>query len=162
MTDPQSVMLGVYHEINERFAVMGDVGWQNWDAFGKVDVGVDSTTSPNLTANLNYQDTWHAAVGAQYKFSEAWVGTAGVAFDSSAVENADRTVTLPMGQAWRFGVGALWQASKTININAAYEFLWAGNMPVDQGTTPSLRGRVAGSYDDAWFSFFTLNLTWNF
>ena len=24
------------------------------------------------------------------------------------------------------------------------------------------RGRVAGSFDDSWFSFFDLNLTWKF
>jgi long-chain fatty acid transport protein len=162
LTDPQSVMLGVYHEVTDRLALMGDVGWQNWNAFGKVDVGVDPANPQNLTANLNYQDTWHAAFGAEYKFSNKWVGTAGVAFDSSAVDNANRTVTLPMGQAWRFGVGALWQASRSVNLNAAYEFLWSGDMPVDQGATPSLRGRVSGGYDDAWFSFFTLNLTWKF
>jgi hypothetical protein len=33
---------------------------------------------------------------------------------------------------------------------------------VDQGADLSLRGRVSGAYNDAWFSFVTLNLTWKF
>jgi len=162
MTVPQGAMLGVYHELTEKWSLMADVGWQDWSQFGQVEVGVQSATSPNLTANLDYQDTWHAAVGTQYKASEKWLLSGGFAYDSSAVSDADRTVTTPMGQAYRFGLGAQWQVSKAINLGAAYEFIWAGDMPVDQGSDASLRGRVAGGFDNTWFSFFALNLTWNF
>jgi long-chain fatty acid transport protein len=166
MTVPQSVMVGGYHELNAEWALMADFGWQNWSQFGEVQVGVDraSALSPaqTTTANFNYQDTWHIALGTQYRPCAKWQFTGGVAFDSSAVDNANRTVTLPMGQAWRFGLGAAWQLSEAVNINAAYEFMWAGSMAVDQGSSTSLRGRVAGSYTDSWFSFFTLNLTWRF
>ena len=31
-----------------------------------------------------------------------------------------------------------------------------------QGSATSTRGLVSGSYNDAWFSFATLNLTWVF
>lgn len=159
---PQGVMFGAYHEFSDKFAMMVDFGWANWEAFGKVDVGVQSGTSPDLTVNLKYQNTWHGAVGAIYKLSEKWNLTTGFAYDSSAVSDANRTVTLPMGEAWRIGLGASWQMSEKINVNAGYEFLWAGNMSVDQGTDLSLRGRVAGDFADSWFSFFTLNLTWKF
>jgi hypothetical protein len=65
-----------------------------------------------------------------------------------------------MGEAYRFGLGAQWRVSKAINLGAAYEFMWAGDMPVTQDSV--YRGRVSGSYEDAWFSFFTVNLTWQF
>ena len=67
MTVPQMVMVGVYHELNSKWAVMADVGWQDWSQFGKVDVGVDSANPSDFTANLKYEDTWHGAIGAQYK-----------------------------------------------------------------------------------------------
>jgi hypothetical protein len=35
-------------------------------------------------------------------------------------------------------------------------------MPVDQGEDSSLRGRVSGSYNDAWFTIANLNLTYRF
>jgi long-chain fatty acid transport protein len=78
------------------------------------------------------------------------------------VDSANRTVTLPMGQAWRFGLGAQYQISRSLNVGAACTFIWAGDMPVDQGTDLSLRGRVSGSYQDAWFTFANLNLTYRF
>lgn len=166
MTVPQSVMVGFYQDLSPKWAIMGDLGWQQWSQFGEVQVGVDTVTSGGsprvVTANFNYQDTWHGALGAQYRASDIWQFMAGVAFDSSAVDSANRTVTLPMGQAWRFGLGASYQLSRAIHVNAAYEFLWAGNMAVTQGSVASSRGLVSGSYNDSWFSFFTLNLTWKF
>jgi long-chain fatty acid transport protein len=164
VTVPQSVMAGFYQQLCEKWALMGDVGWQQWSQFGEVQVGVDNVrgTATTVTTSLNYQDTWHGALGAQFLASEKWQFTGGVAFDSSAVNSANRTVTLPMGQAWRFGLGASYQLSKAINVNAAYEFLWSGDMAVTQGTESSSRGRVSGSYNDSWFSFFTLNLTYKF
>ncbi len=160
MTVPQSVMLSVYHELNDQWALMANAGWQDWSQFGYVQAGFEGGNT--VTAKLDYQDTWHGAVGAQYRGLEEWVFSGGVAFDSSAVKNANRTVTLPMGQAWRFGLGAQYQLSESVNLWAAYEFVWGGNLPVDQGTEGSLRGRVAGTYEDTWQSFFNLNLTWKF
>ena len=160
MTVPQSVMLSGYHELNAKWAVMADVGWQNWNQFGKVDVGVNSANPTSLTTNLKYEDTWHGAVGAQFRLCEKWQFSAGFAYDSSAVKDADRTLSAPMGQAYRVGLGAQWQVSQKVNVGAAYEFLWGGDMPVTQDS--AYRGRVAGSFNDSWFSFFTLNASWKF
>jgi long-chain fatty acid transport protein len=160
LTVPQSVMLSVYQQINPCWALLANVGWQNWDQFGKVDIGVDSDAPTSFTTELQYKDTWHAALGAQYKLSDAWLFSAGFAYDSSAVDDENRTLALPMGEAWRIGLGAQWQVSSKINLAAAYEFLWGGDMPVDQDSV--YRGRVAGTYEDAWFSFFTVNMNWRF
>jgi len=163
MTVPQSVMLSLHQQLNEQWSVMADVGWQNWHQFGKVDVSIETgSANPVRTVNANYQDTWHGALGAQFKANEKWAFTGGVAYDSSAVDSANRTVTLPMGQAWRFGLGAIYAVNEKINVGLAYEFLWSGNMSVDQGSDTSMRGRVAGSFENSWFSFAALNLNWRF
>lgn len=157
---PQTVMGSVYHELNSKWALLGNVGWQNWDRFGYVEVGVDSANPTSLTTNLQYQDTWHAAVGAQYRVAENWMLSAGFAYDSSAVEDADRTVAMPMNETYRFGMGAQWQVSSAISLGASYAFAWVGDMPVTQDSL--YRGRLSGSYDDSRLSFFTANLTWKF
>ena len=157
VTVPQSVMLGIYQDLNEKWAVMADVGWQNWEKFGKVDVGYNGN---NLTTQLNYKDTWHGALGAKYKYSPKWAMTLGTAYDSSAVDDADRTVTLPMGEAYRFGYGIEWQVRESLIVNLGYEFMWCGDMPVNQ--SGPVRGNLNGGYDNAWFSFVTVNVTWKF
>lgn len=160
LTVPQSVMISGYHELNTKWALMANVGWQNWNQFGKVNVGVDSANPQSLTANANYQDTWHGALGAQYTASEKWLFSAGVAYDSSAVSDANRTISAPLGEAYRIGIGAQYQASKKVNVGLAYEFLWAGDMPLTQNS--AYRGNVSGGFNGSWFSFFTLNASWKF
>lgn len=160
MTVPQSAMVGVFHSLNDKWAVMADFGWQNWKEFGYVQAGVESGGATTL--NLNYQDTWHGSVGAQYRASEKWLFTGGVGFDSSAVDSENRTVTLPMGQMWRFGLGAQYQLSQSVNVGAAFTYGWGGDMSVEQGSDASLRGRVSGQYNDTWYTFANLNLTWKF
>jgi hypothetical protein len=49
-----------------------------------------------------------------------------------------------------------------VDLGAAYELAWSGNLPVTQGTTPSYRGEVSGSFNNAYFMFFSLNLNWHF
>jgi len=161
VTVPQSVMVSGYHELSAKWALLANVGWQNWAQFGKVDIGVNSATPSTLTADLDYRDTWHGALGTQFRPSENWVLSGGVAYDSSPVSDEDRTLSLPVGEAYRFGVGAQWQVSRAIHLGAACELLWAGDLPVTQDSS-AYQGLVSGGYNDTWFSFFTVNLTWQF
>lgn len=160
VTVPQSVMLSLYHDFNEQWAVMADVGWQDWSQFGYVQAGVDAIGV--TTVELNFKDTWHGAIGVQYRPTTAWEFTGGLAYDSSAVDDANRTVTLPVGEAWRFGAGAQYALDEQLTLGLAYTFLWAGDMPVNQGSPTSRRGLVTGSFEGASFSFINLNANYRF
>ena len=165
VTVPQSVMVGMYQDLNPKWALMADVGWQNWSKFGEVAVGVNNGSpsgSKDLTTQLHYDDTWHGALGMQYKYSEKWRFTGGFAYDTSAVSDKNRSVVLPMGEAYRFGIGSFCKVSKSVDLGAAYELVWQGDMPVTEGSSGSYRGEVSGTYNNAFFSFFSLNLNWHF
>jgi long-chain fatty acid transport protein len=161
ITVPQSVMLSGTHDVAPGWTVMADLGWQQWSQFGKVDVSVDSAAPVSLTADRNYLDTYHGAIGVRHAFSPAWSGTIGFAYDSSAVSDEHRTVDFAVGSTYRIGAGAQWKVSGSVELGAAYELMWCGNLPVDQYRGP-LSGRVSGSFDDTAFHFVALNLDWRF
>jgi len=48
------------------------------------------------------------AGGIQFKSVTAWTFTAGVRDDGSAVKDQYGSVPVPMGAAYRFGLGAQW------------------------------------------------------
>src|SRR5690606_25316456 len=73
MTVPQSIMFSAYHELTSNWVLMGNVGWQDWSEFGKVDITVATANPTSLTATREYQDTWHVAIGTQYRFHPEWV-----------------------------------------------------------------------------------------
>ena len=55
ITVPQGVMASFYQDLNDRWALLGNFGWQQWSQFGKVDVSVDRLNSVGITTNLRQQ-----------------------------------------------------------------------------------------------------------
>lgn len=158
MKMPQAVMFSFYHDVNDRFALMGNLGWQDWSEFGKVDVDI-SDTNVDLTTNLDYDDTWHAALGAQYRVSDPWLLTAGIAYDSAMIDEEDLGPALPVGESWRFALGGRYGWSKDLTLGAAYTLAWAGDLDMD--IERSVRaGRVSGTYENAAIHFVSLNAEW--
>jgi long-chain fatty acid transport protein len=163
LTVPQHVIVSVYHELTDRLALMGDFGWEDWSEFGKVDVSVNETQT-SLTTNIPYQDTYHVGAGAQYRVNADWLVNAGFAYDTSMVKDADRTLALPVGASYKFGLGAQWQATPKYNVGFNYELTWIGDLPVTQQAampaSPFSRGTVIGEYKSANMNFFAVNLKW--
>jgi len=163
MTVPQSVMVSSYHEFTDRWAMMLDFGWQDWSRFGKVDVGlVGNSANPNtmsLTTNLNYQDTYHVALGNRYRINPAWLINTGFAWDSSMTKSQNFSVALPVGQAYRFGLGAEWQASPKLNVAFSYELAYGGDLPVNQNRGP-LAGSLVGQFPSSYINFFQVSFIW--
>jgi long-chain fatty acid transport protein len=162
MTIPQAVMLSGYHQLTERWAVMGNIGWQEWSEFGKQDLTLRSTTSTTFTQDLGYDDTWHFALGAQYRFAERWLWSVGAAYDTSPVDDADQlTPDLPLDRQIRIGTGIQYDWNEDVTVGVAYEYLDAGEAEIDQAGGP-LQGPLKGEYDPNVIHFFAVNLIWKF
>jgi long-chain fatty acid transport protein len=164
MTIPQAVMFSVYHEITSSWAVMGNLGWQNWTKFGYTGVGVTSTATDatvNATLNANYDDTFHVAIGTHYRFLPKWRVTAGFAYDSSPAGDADRTVALPLDRQLRYSAGLIFDVSERITAGLAYTFIDAGSASVNQSRGP-LAGTVQGDYSSNYIHVIGLNFAMRF
>ena len=160
ITVPQHVILSGYHELSDRWAVMGDFGWENWSQFGKADVGVfGSQNSVSLTTNIDYNDTYHVGVGSQYRVNPEWLLNGGFAYDSSMVSAANRSIALPVGSTYKFGMGANWLKSPKVKLGFSYELAYIGDMSISQNRGP-LAGQLSGEYKDAMMHFFAFTLNW--
>jgi long-chain fatty acid transport protein len=164
---PQQAMASVFHQVNRRWAVMGSVGWQQWSQFGQVELGLSDTSNPtSLTTNLNLDDTWHFALGAQYQVSDPWLLSFGIAYDSAMQGTSNVSPLLPVGSQWRFGVGAQDQYSKTFTWGVAAEYMYSGSLDTNlQSTLPvelGGRGNLMGSYDSVYTLFFGIYGSWKF
>ena len=140
---------------------MGNLGWQNWSEFGQVGVSVDSTTSLSTTADANFQDTWHVALGTRYRVAPQWSVSAGVAYDSSPVTNSDRTIALALDRQYRYAVGALYDWRKDLTLGLAFEYMDAGSAAVDQQGGP-LRGDLKSDFESDNIYFLALSMNWKF
>jgi len=163
---PQQAMLSLFTQLDDRWALLGSVGWQQWSRFGQVQLGVNDVTNPtSVVTNLEFKDTWHVAVGAQYRLSEPWLLNFGIAYDSGFQDSSNVSPMLPANSAWRFGIGAERQVAKTAHWGIAAEYLYGGSLDTNvQSTLPVAlggRGNVVGSFDVATL-FLSAYFNWKF
>ncbi|HKN03142.1 MAG TPA: outer membrane protein transport protein [Buttiauxella sp.] len=151
---PQQIMLSLVHDIDKQWSVMGDLGWQDWSQFGAPQITAAGET---LDKTSRLKDTWHTAVGVQYRPTEEWRLNAGVAFDSTVYKDqSDAALTLPTGDEWRFATGAQYQLSQASNIGIAVEYL---HMQSSKIQSPAV---LAGNYDNPYLWFASVNYSYQF
>jgi long-chain fatty acid transport protein len=159
MKVPQTVTLGFFHALGDRWAIMGDAGWQNWAAFGAVEVGITTAVPRGITTAIAFTDTWHVGLGAQVQLSPAWLLNFGAAYDSSMTDNENRSLSLSLASQVRLGVGAQVAIDPHWALGFASELLWGGSPTVDVDRGP-LAGHVSGSYASTWILFLSFGFTW--
>ena len=166
VTVPQTLMLSGFHQLDEQWALLGSVGWQDWSTFGQVDIGVDSSNPISLTTDLPFQDTWHAAIGAQYQVNEPWRLNFGIAYDSDFQKGSFVSPVLPAGSVLRLGIGARQQVNESFHWGPSIEYGWTGDLDVNiESAAPVAiggRGDVVGTYKDSYGLFVAANFGWDF
>ena len=162
MTIPQALMLSGYHQLSPRWAIMGNIGWQDWSKFGKQELTLRSATSTTFLQDLEYDDTWHFALGSQYRFSDSWLWSVGFAYDTSPLDEFNnRTPDLPLDRQIRIGTGIQYDWNEDVTVGAAYEYADFGKAEISQTGGP-LQGPLKGEYDTNVIHFFAVNLIWKF
>jgi long-chain fatty acid transport protein len=164
MTVPQQVMFSVYHEVTPDWAVMGNVGWQNWTKFGYTGLSVSSNAGATVStvANAQYDDTFHVAVGTHYRFHPQWRVTAGFAYDSSPAGETDRTVAMPLDRGLRYSGGLIWDLSERVTLGLAYTFLDGGKATLTQSRPGNLSSTVSGEFSSNYYHMIALHFAMRF
>ncbi|WP_201208586.1 OmpP1/FadL family transporter [Klebsiella michiganensis] len=150
---PQQVMLSLVHDVNKYWSVMGDLGWQDWSQFGSPEITINGQSG---NRNNRLKDTWHTALGVQFRPDNRWRLNAGVAFDSTPYKTqSDVALTLPTGDEWRFATGAQYQMTSASNIGFAVEYLHMQSSQVNSAA-------FAGEYNKPWLWFASVNYSYQF
>jgi len=162
-TIPQWLMLSGYHQITDDLAIMANLGWQDWSQFGSVDVSlqVPDPLNGNLTTNLNMKNTWHGALGMQYRIAKPWLLSLGFAYDSSPMTEANRSPSLPLDRNWRGAAGIQYDWSKNLTLGFAYEYINLGSANINKSGGPVI-GTLIGDYGPNMINVVNLNLIYKF
>ncbi len=156
---PQSVMTSVFHQLNNKWSLLGSVGWDEWSEFGKVHVRVEGT---ELKAEVDegFRDVWHFGAGTEYRYSSKLTLTGGVSYDTSMASGSTRPILIPLGAMYRYGIGFQYRKREDLTLGGGFSFLYEGNLPVKPGSG-GLTGQVSGKYDNVSLSFLSFYARWH-
>jgi long-chain fatty acid transport protein len=160
VTIPAQLALGAYQALTDKLALAGTVNWQNWSKFGEPEIAVaDSNT---VTANLDYQDTYHAGLGVYYRVADPWLLMAGFGYDTSPTSSSSqRSPILPLGATFTYSAGVQYDWNKDFSIGMAYALIDAGSAKVNRSGGP-LKGDLEGEYDTNFIHAVNLNVVYRF
>ena len=161
MTMPQQVMASLMFQATDRLDLMANVGWQDWSEFGQNIVTVHTAGQNELTTSIDYDDTWHFAVGARYALTPQWRVSAGVAYDSSMADDDSRSPTRPVDRTWRYAGGVHYAWSEDLKLDLGYEYIDTGKAEIDVERGP-LAGRLQGDYDPNAIHVINLSIAYRF
>jgi long-chain fatty acid transport protein len=148
---PATVRGALVHDINEKWTIMGSVGWEQWSDYDE-----QSISGPNASRNIvrNWDDTWRVAVGAQYHYSDKLMLQAGFAYDSSPVDDEDRTADMPMDEQIRIAAGLEYKFRPNVTLGSNLTYLDMGDGKIEDED-------FTGSYDSNWLLVFGLYSKWH-
>ncbi|MEW6514791.1 MAG: outer membrane protein transport protein [Pseudomonadota bacterium] len=122
---PASVSIAVSQKLNDRWEMLGDIGWTDWSVVDIIQLK-SKATGGNLSAlSYNFKDTWRIGFGANYQYSDKVKVRFGIAHDKSPVKSAaDRTMTLPDSDRTWLSIGAKYQLSPKSSLDVGYTHIF--------------------------------------
>ena len=152
LTLARFIHISGYHELNDRWALLGTVGWENWSEFKDINI---STGQGSQKIPRNWDDTWKFAAGVHFRPVEKWLLQLGFAYDTSPVDSDDRTPDMPMDRQIRYATGAQYQWSDRLSTGAQFVYADYGKAKIDNDL-------LKGDYKRNDLFFFALNANWKF
>jgi len=143
---PQTITFSAFHQLNDKLAIMGNLGWEDWSEYQTL------TQTPT-------EDTYHVAVGSRYQVNDKLIWNAGIAFDTTFYESQSAgDFTTPAGDAWRIGTGAEYLLDDASSIGLAFEVVLIDDSEVNAS---SFGTYGEGSFNDPTLYFLTATYSWS-
>ena len=152
ITLAQFIRVAGYHELNNQWALLGTVGWEDWSAFENVNI---STSRGTKRIPREWKDTWKFAAGVHYRPVDKWLLQLGFAYDTSPVDREDRTPDMPIDRQIRYATGAQYKWSDRLSTGAQFVYADYGKAKIDNDL-------LKGEYKRNDIFFFALNANWKF
>ena len=150
---PQTVEVGLYHEVNDQFALLATVDWEDWSQFGEIPLSVSTGQSGAIPTG--WDDTYKLAGGIHYRPSEPWLLMTGIAYDSSPVNANSRTADMPIDRQLRYSVGAQYEWSERLSLGGFFEYIDLGNAKINSNV-------LKGDFRRNEMFFIGFNANWKF
>jgi long-chain fatty acid transport protein len=148
ITLPDNLDIGLYHQITQRWAVMGNIEWTDWSLFNSLNV-TPTNGAPGTTVQENWRNAWFAGIGTNYWLLDNLMLQTGFSYDESPVTNSNRTTRIPDSDHYNLGFGAQYQILPSTSLQVAYLHVFSpggtiNNTASNAPTSPS--GAIMGSY----------------
>ncbi len=156
LTLPASASISLYHQMNARLSLMGDVSWTGWSSFDELIINFEGTGiagSTNSPTTENWEDTWRYSIGASFKATDLLTLRTGLAYDETPILDEYRTPRIPGETRTWLSLGTGYKLTNNLNLDVAYAHLFVSDSKFSKTASPGLedesRGSVQGEFENS-------------
>lgn len=173
ITTPQSVTLGLQHDIHPQWTLLFGATWTDWSAFESIEV-VDPAGAVISLQPEDWNDSWRYSAGFEYAYDPAVVFRLGVEYDATPVPADRLTARIPDEDRYWLATGVTWRVSRRLLVDFAWTHIWAPSYEIDDtelttgdvfesltGVNPGIGNSLRGDYD-AEADILSIGVRWGY
>lgn len=155
LNTPALLSMGIYHDVNDRLAVMAEYQRVFWSSFQNLTFvsknGNNNPATPGYISRVQekWRDTNFYALGASYMLDEQWKLRLGIAYDQGAVRLQHRTPRIPDADRIWYSTGLSYQYNENLSFNASYTYMYAHKSHLDTALTKNSGNNVTAEYTNS-------------
>lgn len=128
---PATAELASFNQLSEKLALHASFNWTDWSSFEKLEAELD-TLGTQMVKVENWKDNYRFAVGATYQVDPKLTLRTGVAYDTSAVSDKNRTITIPETDRTWLSLGASYDFTKQFTLDGGFTYIIAKDAPITE------------------------------
>ncbi|EHU4916515.1 outer membrane protein transport protein [Vibrio vulnificus] len=128
---PATAELASFHQLSEQLALHASVNWTDWSSFKELYASLDNNPGSMVKVE-NWEDNYRFAIGATYQVQPKLALRSGVAYDTSAVSDKNRTITIPETDRTWLSVGATYNWTQNFTLDAGFTYIIAKDAPIKE------------------------------
>jgi long-chain fatty acid transport protein len=147
--------IGLSHEFNDRWSGYATLGWDDWSEMNEVILSGDNN---GVVLPRDWHDTYHSALGVDYRLDNQWTLRAGMSYDTSPTNKNDRTADMPIDEQFRYAIGADYLRDSGMKVSGSLVYADYGDAEIANSGDRGLVG-FSGKYqtNQIWFASVAFN-----
>ncbi len=130
VTLPATAELASFHQLNDQWAIHTSINWTDWSSFKELTAVFPERS--DLIKSENWEDNYRFALGTTYQYDAKLALRAGVAYDTSAVDDKNRTATIPETDRTWVSVGGSYVATPQLTLDAGFTYIFAKDATINE------------------------------
>lgn len=130
---PATAELASFHQLTESVAIHASFNWTDWSSFEKLEANIPSLSTPvQDIKEEHWEDNYRIALGGTYQLNQKITLRSGIAYDTSAVSDKNRTITIPETDRTWLSIGAGYEWSQNLSLDAGFTYIIAKDAPITE------------------------------
>ena len=128
---PATLSVSGYHQLDSRWALLGDVTWTRWSSFDELRIEYDTGSQGPTVQPEEWEDSMRYAIGMHFRHSDQMLLRAGLALDQTPIPGAElRTPRIPGNDRTWLTVGMNYRFSPELSLDVGYARLFVDDTAI--------------------------------